>query len=66
MYFNLKLSYYFKITFGGNNLYITGVTSLESNVELIIPPIKTNANGEYKSEYSSHFLYFFTSFTTAN
>src|SRR5882672_9654003 len=33
-------------TLGGNNLYITGVTKRESNVELINPPIITKAKGE--------------------
>lgn len=32
--------------FGGISLYITGVTILESIVELVSPPISTIANGE--------------------
>jgi len=32
--------------FGGNNLYITGVTSLASIVEVTNPPIITQASGE--------------------
>src|SRR6478736_9886060 len=39
-------------TFGGNNLYITGVTNRESNVELINPPMITQANGEYNGLFS--------------
>src|SRR5690606_19747123 len=35
-------------TFGGISLYTTGVTTRESSVELISPPIITMANGEIK------------------
>ena len=38
---------YATFTFGANNLYKTGVTIRVKMVELIKPPIRTQAKGEY-------------------
>lgn len=42
----IDLNTYTSSIVGGINLYITGVTILDSMVELISPPINTIANGD--------------------
>jgi hypothetical protein len=42
----------FTVTIGGINIYNKGVTIRLNNVELINPPIKTNANGDINGDFS--------------